>query len=130
MSALLVSHVTGGIPSHYLKDPNNFQLAELEYADPGLHKSGQVDMLLGGSLYPSIIRDGLERGIMNSVVAPNTVFGWIVKCPAPDSGPTRSVTYCHLVKVTIEEQLSRFWELEEISQKQFLSEEDKTYEQI
>lgn len=126
IDALVVPQVTGDIPTHTF-NPLTMELPNLKYADPDFYKSGAIDVLLGGDVYPAILRGGVQHGVFDSLVAQETIFGWIV------TGPTnsrRSIRLSHFTKVSIDEQLAKFWELEEVSHKPILSEDDKLCEEI
>lgn len=130
VEALVVTNVTGNIPTHSLYLPDNFELPNLEYADPEFYKSSQIDMLLGGNLYPTILRSGVKHGIIGSLVAQETIFGWIVTGPTSSKDSSLITSVAHFTKVSIEEQLAKFWELEEVPRKKFLNEDDKKCEEI
>ncbi|XP_037827511.1 uncharacterized protein LOC119615570 [Lucilia sericata] len=130
VQALVVHRVTGNVPTHSVTHIENIKLPKLNYADPDFFKSSEVDILLGGDLYPSIICNGVKHGIFGSLVAQETIFGWVVTGPTTSSQNQKKITLSHLTKVSIDEQLSKFWELEEVSTKKILSEEDKICEDI
>ncbi|XP_037810627.1 uncharacterized protein LOC119602901 [Lucilia sericata] len=127
VTALVVPQVTGNVPTHSYNPDVNIVIPKLEYADPGFYKSGTVDMLLGGDVYPNILRGGVKHGIFDSLVAQETMFGWIVTGP---TNPRRSVRLNYFTKTSIDDQLTKFWELEEISRKPVFSEGDKLCEEI
>lgn len=129
VQALVVPRVTGKIPTHTFSPLNIDKIPSLNYADPHFYESGEIDLLLGGDLYPLILRNGVKHGIFETLVAQETIFGWIITGPTPSSS-TQIVSMAHMTKVSIDDQLTKFWELEEISQKKFLSEEDKKCEEI
>ncbi|XP_075149048.1 uncharacterized protein LOC142222851 [Haematobia irritans] len=130
VEALVVKAVTGNIPTHSVCIPKSMTLPDLKYADPGFHRSGRVDMLLGGDLYPLVIRGGVRHGIFESLVAQETIFGWVVTGPTRVNDRPRVAVNTHFTKVTLEEQLARFWEIEEVSRKRVLSDEERKCEEI
>ncbi|XP_075157757.1 uncharacterized protein LOC142231024 [Haematobia irritans] len=130
VEALVVKAVTGSIPTHSVCLPKGMVLPELEYADPSFYQSGKVDLLLGGDLYPMILMSGVKHGIFESLVAQQTIFGWIVTGPTNGHERSRISVNTYFTKVSLDEQLSRFWEIEEVSRKRFLSEDDKKCEEI
>ncbi|XP_065368859.1 uncharacterized protein LOC135961295 [Calliphora vicina] len=130
VQALVVSRVTGNVPTHSFRPSSNVELPNLSYADPKFYESGEIDLLLGGDLYPLILRGGVQHGIFESLVAQETIFGWIVTGPTPSNVSPRSVRMSYMTKVSIDDQLTKFWELEEVSRRIVLSEEDKKCEEI
>lgn len=128
IQALVVSHVTGNIPTHTFRPLSKFNLPKLNYADPEFYKSSEIDLLLGGDLYPLILRGCVKHNIYETLVAQETIFGWIVTCPTSNINLCQSVSY--VTNVSINEQLAKFWELEVVSKKQYFSENDKKCEEI
>lgn len=42
-------------------------------------------MLIGGNLYPTILRSGIEQNVWGSLLAQETIFGWILTGPIPNN---------------------------------------------
>ncbi|XP_073835841.1 uncharacterized protein [Musca autumnalis] len=130
IDALVVPDVTGNVPTHSFDQFNRKRLPKLKFADPDFYKSAPVDILIGGNLYPVILLGGVEHGILGSLVAQETVFGWIVTGPTNSRVPRTTTSVSHCTRVSIDKQLARFWEIEEIPTKPKVSEDDKICEQI
>ena len=64
VTALVVPQVTSKTPTYSIEP--TFDLPDLEYADPNFFESSSVDMLLGGDIYPTILRKGVKNRICNS----------------------------------------------------------------
>ncbi|XP_073841332.1 uncharacterized protein [Musca autumnalis] len=127
VDALVVPEVTGKVPTHSINATDSFSLPKIDLADPEFYKSGPVDILLGGNLYPEILRSGVQHGVFESLVAQETIFGWIVTGPSVSRTQTCYTRVCHVTSVSLDEQLSKFWELEEIYRTPIGSEEDRRY---
>ncbi|XP_073831692.1 uncharacterized protein [Musca autumnalis] len=82
VDALVVREVTGKVPSHSLNTIDHLNLPNITLADPDFYKSGPIDILLGGNLYPIILRGGVQHGILDTLVAQETIFGWIITGPS------------------------------------------------
>ncbi|XP_037813632.1 uncharacterized protein LOC119604835 [Lucilia sericata] len=121
--ALVVKKLTGQLPHYPLSDFNNGEFADLQLADRYIHMYSEIDLLLGGDVYPKIIRSGLRWNHNQDLVAQQTVFGWIVtgRTATHNSLTSISAFYNELV---LNNQLKRFWELEEVPNKPRPSEED------
>ncbi|XP_075163105.1 uncharacterized protein LOC142235730 [Haematobia irritans] len=130
IDALVVRDVTGNVPTHSFGNVVCDQLPELEFADPHFYRTGPVDILLGGNLYPLILLKGVEHGILGSLVAQETVFGWVITGPTNVSGSRRKVNVSLCTRVSIDDQLKTFWEVEEVPKKSIVSDEDKICEHI
>ncbi|XP_075157958.1 uncharacterized protein LOC142231226 [Haematobia irritans] len=130
VEALVVPQITGNVPTHQMHVNVPLDLPQLPFADPEFYRSKQVDILLGGDLYPSILRSGVRHGIFDTLVAQETIFGWIVTGPTAKRESRVDVRVSHFTKVTLDEQLTRFWELEEVPKRAVLSEDDIKCEEI
>ncbi|XP_037821167.1 uncharacterized protein LOC119610134 [Lucilia sericata] len=130
IKALVVPQVTSNVPTHSFVPLTENDLPNLTFADPKFYESGKIDLLLGGDLYPLILREGVQHGIFNSLVAQETIFGWIVTGPTPNNVSPQFIKMSYMTKVSINDQLTKFWELEEVSRRKILSEEDKKCEEI
>ncbi|XP_026326321.1 uncharacterized protein LOC113235013 [Hyposmocoma kahamanoa] len=96
-------------------------------ADPTYYKRDPIDILLGAEEYSKILLQGFEK-LENGIIAQNTELGWIL------SG-FRSTEYLNGMKIislmtrTEEtQQLTKFWELEEVTSEYQLKEEDQICE--
>ncbi|XP_061395049.1 uncharacterized protein LOC133330652 [Musca vetustissima] len=130
IEALVVPDVTGNVPTHAFSNVSKEHLPNLKFADPEFFRSAPVDLLIGGNLYPVILLSGVEHGILGSLVAQETVFGYIVTGPTNNSASRRITRASHCTRVSIDEQLARFWEIEEIPIKAKVSDEDIHCENI
>lgn len=108
-------------------------LAELSYlrglslADDDPASSAPIDLLIGADLHSRIILDGIRRAAPDQPVAQNSHFGWLLSGPVVARDPG-----CHTVHVhqcSLERELRRFWEIEEIPAPHFPSVDDQKCEQ-
>ncbi|XP_075163053.1 uncharacterized protein LOC142235680 [Haematobia irritans] len=70
-------------------------------------------MLLGSDVLPSIIKSGVLKNISGGLMAQETVFGWLISGPPKP----RAVTSCSTLVTShdsINDEIRKFWELEEI----------------
>ncbi|XP_060806851.1 uncharacterized protein LOC106143641 [Amyelois transitella] len=56
---------------------NGLQLADSMFNEIN-HRSNKIDLLLGANIYSSIIKPGIIKSPTGSMLAQNTVFGWII----------------------------------------------------
>lgn len=98
-----------GIPSH------------IKLADPSFNIPAQIDMLIGAEW--DLLCVG-QRKLDNKLVMQKTKFGWIVG--GPMAAPAPQHVKCYLSSTaSLEKQLIKFWEIEEISKKRSLSAEEE-----
>ncbi|XP_075157764.1 uncharacterized protein LOC142231031 [Haematobia irritans] len=74
VSALVLLQLTGKLPSSSISIPESFSLGDMPLADPLFGKSDQVDILIGADFYPQILLDGVQRNVLGSLVAQETIF--------------------------------------------------------
>ncbi|XP_059223171.1 uncharacterized protein LOC131996976 [Stomoxys calcitrans] len=114
VSSLVLPRLTGRLPGHTLDIPDSFSLGDLPLADPKFGRSDQVDILIGGDIYPQILLGGVRQNVLGSLVAQETIFGWILTGPISDSSPGTFTTYVSFcTAVELDRLLERFWLLEE-----------------
>ncbi|XP_075150882.1 uncharacterized protein LOC142224991 [Haematobia irritans] len=128
--ALVVQDVTGNVPTQSFQNISLDKLPNIHLADPLFYKSAPVDILIGGNLYPLILLKGVKHGILGTLVAQETVFGWIVTGPTNERKSDRVIRVSHCTKVCVNKLLTKFWEIENVPQNLNVSEEDKLCEEI
>ncbi|XP_055848210.1 uncharacterized protein LOC129913509 [Episyrphus balteatus] len=104
----------------------------LELADPTFWKPNPVDILLGADVYGHIIREGIRYAPGRSVVAINTIFGWIILGNNFIS-PNVSVKTFIATTNPINELgflLQKFWEMEEVQTFNTQTPEDQKCEEL
>lgn len=127
--ALVLKKLTSQLPAASLElDPTNFNF-DFPLADPYFYQSSNIDMLIGADLYPYIILDGLKPNVLSSVLAQNTVFGWVLL--GTYEVPTLS-TFSTWVSseedISIDKTIQKFWKWEEIPQFPLITPSDQYYE--
>ncbi|XP_046808485.1 uncharacterized protein LOC111690866 [Lucilia cuprina] len=121
--AFVVKKLTGQLPyfpSAALKDS---EFSDLRRADPYISSCSEIELLLGGDIYPKIIRSGLRWDSTQSLVAQQTVFGWIITGRISSCNNVSSVSSFYN-DIALNQQLQRFWEIEEVPRRPRLSVED------
>ncbi|XP_075150976.1 uncharacterized protein LOC142225089 [Haematobia irritans] len=130
-SALVVPHLSGSLPSVTF-DPNALlNMPRITLADPRFYESSRIDLLIGGDLLPVIMLSGVRQQICGSLLAQETVFGWILTGPIPFESKTsipKVVSY--YCEISLDKEISRFWEVEDLPQKTFFSQADKICENL
>lgn len=130
-SCAILEKITCPLP-HSMVDTSKFNIPKyLQMADPLFYTPSQIDMLLGADLYFELLNPGLIRLGPNLPVLQNSALGWLI------GGPVNTQNYVTNLNVTlfshsedVNELIPKFWQLEELSTKRFLSPEDKVCEKI
>ncbi|XP_058816978.1 uncharacterized protein LOC131680277 [Topomyia yanbarensis] len=95
-------------------DPHQWILPESTLmADPQFHKTGPVDVIIGAEYYMDLLKEGQLKATSEGPTLQNTVFGWIVSGRVPNTSSCRLSSVTHACSTAdIQDQLTRFWELE------------------
>ena len=133
LRCLVISKITDRLPGTSF-DPSLIKIpSHLLLADSTFHESSEIDLLIGADTFWEIMSKGTIYLGRNKPVAQKTKLGFIISDPLGSSCPSKSVT-CNFSRqfeqgLTIQEQLARFWEIEEISSKPLLSSEEALTEE-
>lgn len=93
-------------------------------ADPSYHTPGEIDILLGADILPSLLLKGTVEGQKGEPMAIETVFGWILIGPVNLHAQRNRVSLCLSISEPLDETLKAFWEIEELPSVPHLSPED------
>lgn len=128
MEALVLPTLTRQLPSK--QTTKQIDLNQLELADPTFNVPGPIDMIIGADIYGDIILSGIKRDTSNYLVAQKSHLGWFVSGRTSNNEPEKYSVTGLVALTSIDEQLEKFWEIEEISQPKYLKPEDKQCEQL
>lgn len=108
---LILPSITTQLPAVSLSE-NGFNVpVNIQLADPYFFESQDIDMLIGADHFWDLLENGRFR-LKNGPYLQNTKLGWII------SGPLNTLAHSHHVSCNVtsslDEQLRKFWELEEI----------------
>ena len=109
-TAVVLNEVTKALPSYQVHDKSLDAVKDLKWADPEFKTPGEIDVILGSDIYEQIVEE--KRAITKKLFARNTAFGWVVSGKVSRGNPTVVQAF----HVTLDDQLTKFWELEEIPQ--------------
>lgn len=83
-----------------------------------------MDVLLGADIFPLILKDGHRVGNATEPSAINIIFGWVIMGAVYNMCPHRIYTLHLSIDITLDSNIERFWELEEIPDVAALSSDD------
>lgn len=131
ITALVVPRVVGNLPSRTV-DPAYFSdLPEIQLADPKFYESSSIDILIGGDVLPYIMLSGIKHKVCGSLMAQETIFGWILTGPVLHTpSPSYSLVASFACEISLSKEISRFWVVEDIPRKNFPSPSDKVCEEL
>ncbi|XP_073819582.1 uncharacterized protein [Musca autumnalis] len=122
-TAIVVSSLNHLMPASPTAIYDFTNLQKLQLADPNFFKPAPIDMLIGSDVLPRIIKPGLEKNVSGDLLAQSTEFGWIVS-GKPTSNSVVSFASWTATIDPLNEELKKFWELENISNEKTLSASD------
>ncbi|XP_075157897.1 uncharacterized protein LOC142231164 [Haematobia irritans] len=128
-TALVVPHLSGSLPSKAI-DPDSLPtLPDIPLADPHFFKSSKIDILIGADILPLIMLSGIQNHVCGTLLAQETIFGWILMGPI-QSDIKSSTVVSYFNEISLDKEISRFWEVEELPRKRLLSPEDEFCEEL
>lgn len=132
MESLVVDKVTERLPTVSVDTSLLSNFENLPLADDRYHIPGDIDVLVGASIFPHLLLSQKIQGD-SAHVAPldlETVLGYVIVGCAPAKFNTYpTVSYCCSVE-PIDSIVTKFWELEEVNMPSILSPDDRDCEEI
>ncbi|KYN02013.1 hypothetical protein ALC62_07192, partial [Cyphomyrmex costatus] len=132
-TALILRSLTKYMPSRVRSAYNWKHLTGLQLADRDPMSSEPIDVIIGADLVGMLVLEGVRQGNENEPTAQNTTLGWIL------SGSTASVqtdeskgfhlAHHGVVLESLDRDLRRFWEIEEVPQPEIRSPEEHQCEE-
>ena len=128
LSALVLGELTRLLPKSELKQTDWPHLKGLTLADPSFFIPSRIDCILGGDIYPFILRDGILKGPVGAPVAQQTIFGWVL------TGESQTECACHHSSVRIfhthtepslTQLVEKFWEIEDLPPQKLLTPDEQ-----
>lgn len=104
--ASIIPRVISDLPNVTFSKRSWPHIQHIKLADPEYNVSKPIDILLDACVYSDVIMSGLVKGAHNAPIAQQTKLGWIL------SGNVKTFN-CSVVVNNLEE-ISKFWEMEEI----------------
>lgn len=121
--------ITAKLPAEQI-NVNKWSMSEPnELADPSYAKPGKIDVLLGADVFFDSLLPGKYKPELNGPIYQKTAFGWVVAglvAKSPDSIFTFSTQTILGECCRLEEQMSKFWRLEELKKEECHSLEEKS----
>ena len=84
-----------------------------------MYSPGPVDGIIGAEYFLQLLKQGQSKIPGQDIVFQNTAFGWIVAGNIILPNPRNQVS-CHFLTATLNEQLEKFWTIENCPEKKVL----------
>lgn len=114
VNAYVLHSLTSLLPATKLTIPEWSDIADLPLADPTYPMPGKVDILLGAEVYSEVLLEGVIKQSDGSLMAQNTVFGWIISGRVrQELGESAQINLSSMhIHVEDDDLLKKFWEME------------------
>lgn len=113
VNAFVLTKITADLPNRRIRTDQWNHLRGIQLSDPRFGTPGEIDLLIGADVWGHIVKDGLINGQANEPHAQNTHLGWVVSDPVDIVHCNIAHTFFTQDNATLEEALTRFWQLEE-----------------
>nr|CAH7712888.1 unnamed protein product [Callosobruchus chinensis] len=124
LTCFVLPKITSVLPKHKI-DVSQLNIPDIiKLADPCFSEPQKIDMLIGSDVFWNIVSTEQTSLGHNLPVLQNTKFGWIISGPLGFSSKN-SIVCNFSTEIDIQNDLRRFWEIEEcLSDQKVLSEEE------
>ncbi|XP_062537792.1 uncharacterized protein LOC134206116 [Armigeres subalbatus] len=131
MQFFVLPKLTSSLPTSSF-NPSEWKLPRTALlADPNFYEAGPVDVIIGAEHYLDLLAHGQLKVMDDGPTLQNTVFGWIVSGRVPDSSITIPRSLVHVCSsAELQDQLTKFWEVETCRTTSTHSVEESTCEEI
>ncbi|XP_072389640.1 uncharacterized protein [Diabrotica undecimpunctata] len=125
--AIVLRKITRNLPEKeiQMKERNHRNLV---LADPNFNETGSIDILLGAKEYTVILLDEVDR-TKDGFLTQNTKLGWIMSGIAQQENIPNIQVVSMISRREMDEQIKKYWKLEEVDQSNALSIEEKECEE-
>lgn len=127
VTLIILPKLTSSLPRQDMQQLQAQSLENKLIADPTYYKKGPIDIILGAHEYSKILQQGVEQ-IQDGVIAQNTELGWILSGICATNRNTGKKILSMTVRTEEVQQMTKFWELEEIPEKTIQTKEDEICE--
>ncbi|XP_018311205.1 uncharacterized protein [Mycetomoellerius zeteki] len=131
IECLVLNRITESLPSFTI-DKDAFKIPQnLPLADPEFHRSTYIDILLGAEVFWNTLCVGQIKESSDHPLLQKTLFGWVIGGEYPSRAVQQRVIQCNVAvdKPELEQLVERFWQIEQISGKTMLTEEERECEE-
>ncbi|XP_075157751.1 uncharacterized protein LOC142231017 [Haematobia irritans] len=114
INMIIVPKLAHLLPAKQVKVQDIGDLSNFELADPYFYKPSPIDVIIGSDYLPQINMEGIRLDIAQGLEVRESKFGWYLSGPMPISEINSfSTLVCDYDYTDLNEQLKKFWEIEE-----------------
>lgn len=113
LNCLILPRITSNLPSGSFNVDQLVIPKDVTLADPTFNLSNEIDLLIGASLFWSILLSGRKSFGKNNLILQETKLGWIISGQIPITVSSFLSTCLMEVDSVSDNSLTRFWQIEE-----------------
>ncbi|XP_011859356.1 PREDICTED: uncharacterized protein LOC105556853 [Vollenhovia emeryi] len=129
LAFLVVSRITERLPSQAINTRELNIPQNIALADPGFANPSEIDALIGAELFYQLLCVGQVKLNNSALILQKTRLGWVVSGPLHSQGSMSNKIMCNLTVDSLNAQVAKFWEIEEIPAIKHLSDVEHACEQ-
>ena len=132
LDVLLLDKIAENLPSYNCDQRSFSYLNDLPLADDTFSQAGKIDGIIGAELFAVMLRSGKVISGANRPIALETSLGYVVMGTVPTFSDFDSPqsSFFAAVDHSLEDLVSKFWELEEVPAQHFDSPSDAECEEL
>ncbi|XP_059221613.1 uncharacterized protein LOC131996176 [Stomoxys calcitrans] len=130
MTAIVLPTLTSCLPTFTASRDMFRNLPDICLADPEFYRTNYVDLLIGSDLLPLVMLGGIRTNVCHSLMAQETIFGWILTGPVqPQSLSSFRTGVSYSDEMSLESRITKFWEMEDLPRRKSMSDGDRFCEE-
>jgi hypothetical protein len=132
ISCVIKSQITENLPTILFPTTKVEIPNDKELSDPTFNISGPIDMLIGAQNYWELVKGEPQSLGRNKPWVVPTFLGWVVSGPLARSHSSELAksSFCHVSTVLLDQQIQRFWEMEQYGDSTCLSQNEELCKHI
>ncbi|XP_070141614.1 uncharacterized protein [Drosophila kikkawai] len=107
-AAYVLSQLAGKLPSYPIPRDLLKELPDVPLADPTFFESSEIDVLIGADILPSVLLGGSKNNIFGSLLAQETIFGWVLSGPVSSEATSGVSVFSTRISVQSNRSVDKF----------------------
>ncbi|XP_070142322.1 uncharacterized protein [Drosophila kikkawai] len=107
-AAYVLPQLAGKLPSYPIPRDLLKELPDVPLADPTFSESSEIDVLIGADILPSVLLGGSKNNIFGSLLAQETIFGWVLSGPVSSEATSGVSVFSTRISVQSNRSVDKF----------------------
>ncbi|XP_070144670.1 uncharacterized protein [Drosophila kikkawai] len=107
-AAYVLPQLAGKLPSYPIPQNLLKELPDVPLADPTFFESSEIDVLIGADILPSVLLGGSKNNIFGSLLAQETIFGWVLSGPVSSEATSGVSVFSTRISVQSNRSVDKF----------------------